>query len=239
MSLNASRAGAVNHPAAALDLLRRWLTRLIPAEAAHWLDAEIDRQRDGVDERRLGIALGLVGRRIGRADLSLSAADLAAADALRRRWRPDMWGADEAARVALVLSTWRHDAEAFATRIDRMCTTAELTEHIALLKGLAVLPAPDRLVGRARDAARSSIQLLFEAIACHNPYPAEYFDEAAYNHLVVKCVFCEVPIATIVGLDDRRNGDLVQMLRDLVSERHAAGRVLPEAVHRWIASTAP
>jgi hypothetical protein len=39
----------------------------------------------------------------------------------------------------------------------------------------------------------------------------------------------------VVGLDGRRNGELVRMMRDLVSERHAAGRPLPDSVHRWIA----
>jgi hypothetical protein len=71
----------------AIDLLRHWLRNLLHAEAARWLDAEIDRQRDALDERRLGMALGLVGRRIGRDDLSLSAADLAAAQSMRsRQW---------------------------------------------------------------------------------------------------------------------------------------------------------
>jgi hypothetical protein len=226
----------VDDCAAAIDLLRRWLARTLRVEAAQWLDAEIDRQRDGLDERRLGMALGLVGRRVGRAELSLSAADLASAQALRSRWRPDTWGTDEAARVALMLATWIGDEGIFAARVDRLCVTGELTEHIACLKGFAVFPAPERLLGRAREAVRSSVQPVLEAIACQNPYPADHFDEAAYNQMVVKCVFSGVPIGTIIGLDERRNDDLLRMVRDLVSERHAAGRVVPEWVHHWIAS---
>jgi hypothetical protein len=221
--------------AAAADLLRRWLKRTLQSDAAQWLDAEIDRQRSAVDERRLGMALGLVGRRIGRAELSLSADDLAAAQVLRRRWRPDIWGTDEAARVALLLATWTGDEAAFAIRVDRLCATGELTEHVAALKGFAVFPAPARLLARARAAVRSSMQPPFEAIACHNPYPADHFDEAVYNQMVVKCVFSGVPIETIVGLDERRNDELVRMMRDLVSERRAAGRLLPDAVHQFIA----
>ena len=225
--------------AAAIDLLRHCLGRTLQAEAARWLDAEIDRQRGAPDERRLGIALGLVGRRIGRGDLSFSAVDLAAAQGLRSRWRPDTWGTDEAARVALMLATWTGDEELFAARVDRLCVTGELTEHVACLKGFAVFPAPGRLLGPARAAVRSSMQPPFEAIACRNPYPADHFDEAAYNQMVVKCVFCGVPIETIVGLDERRNDDLARMLRDLLSERHAAGRAVPDSVHRWIAGKSP
>jgi hypothetical protein len=77
---------------------------------------------------------------------------------------------------------------------------------------------------------------VFEAIACHNPYPFDYFDEAAWNQMVVKCVFTGAPINSIVGLEQRRNAELVQMLRDLVSERHAAGRSVPDAVHAYVGS---
>jgi hypothetical protein len=221
---------------AAADLLRCWLERVLQAGAAQWLDAAINRQRDAVDERQLGMALGLVGRRIGKAELALSAADLAAAQALHRRWRPDMWGTDEAARVALLLATWTGDEAAFAARVDRLCATGELTEHVACLKGFAVFPAPARLLARARAAVRSSMRPPFEAIACHNPYPADHFDEAVYNQMVVKCVFSGVPIETVVGLDERRNAELVRMMRDLASERRAAGRLLPDAVHQFIAN---
>jgi hypothetical protein len=222
--------------AATADLLRRWLNRELQADAAQWLDAEIDRQRNAVDERRLGMALGLVGRRIGRVELSSSADDVAAAQALHARWRPDMWGTDEAARVALLLATWSGDEAAFVARIDRLCATGELTEHVACLKGFAVFPVPASLLSRARAraAVRASMQPPFEAIACYNPYPADHFDEAVYNQMVVKCVFSGASIETIVGLDERRNAELVRMMRDLVSERRAAGRLLPDAVRRFI-----
>ena len=77
---------------------------------------------------------------------------------------------------------------------------------------------------------------VFEAVACHNPYPFDYFDEGAWNQMVVKCVFTGAPINSIVGLEQRRNPELLQMLRDLVSERHAAGRSVPDAVHAYVDS---
>ena len=54
--------------------------------------------------------------------------------------------------------------------------------------------------------------------------------------MVVKCVFTGAPIDSIVGLEQRRNPELLQMLRDLVSERHAAGRSVPDAVHAYVGS---
>jgi hypothetical protein len=221
-------------PPAVIEQLRKWLARMLAPEAMAWLDAEIDRQRDGVDERRLGITLGLIGRKVGRVELPLAPDDIAAARRLRARWHPQTWASDEAARVAMLLAIHNGDDHTFAARVDRLCTTAEVTEHIAYLKGFAVFPAAKQLHERAREGVRSSIGPVFEAIACHNPYPFDHFDEAAWNQMVVKCVFVGAPIDTIVGLRERRNPELVQMLRDFVAERHAAGRPLPDAVHDYV-----
>ena len=221
-------------PAAAIALLRGWIARVASAESVAWLEAGIERQRAGVDERQLGIALGFAARKLGRADLALPAEELSVAQRLRPGWQPQVWTADEVARVALLLATHHGDDQAFAARVERLCVTAEVTEHIAYLKGFAIFPAGAALHGRAREGVRSSIASVFQAIACHNPYPADYFDEAAWNQMVVKCVFVGAPIETIVGHDTRRNAELIQMLRDFVAERHAAGRPLPEAVHRFI-----
>src|SRR5215475_9059278 len=134
MSSTTTNVQTESRAASAVDLLRQWLAPLLPPEAAQWLDSEIDRQRTALDERRLGMAIGLAGRRVGHAALSLSAADLAAAQAWHQRWRPDTWSTDEAARVALLLATWCGDEERFATIVDRLCATGELTEHVACLK---------------------------------------------------------------------------------------------------------
>jgi hypothetical protein len=218
----------------ATALLRSWLARALPPDAVQWLDGEIARQRAGVDERRLGIALGLAGHKLGRQGFDLSAEDIAAAQRLRPGWQPQLWSAVETARVALWLATYTGDDAAFAGRVDKLADTAEITELVACLKGFAVFPAPAALYARAREGARSSIGAVFEAIACNNPYPFDHFDEAAWNQLVVKCVFVGAPIETIVGLAKRRNPELLAMLRDLVSERSAAGRALPNAVHAYV-----
>ena len=219
---------------ATIALLRLWLARALATDAMQWLDGEIARQRAGVDERRLGIALGLAGRKLGRQEFTLAISDIAAAQQLRPGWQPQMWSAVEAARVALWLATHSGDDAAFAARVDKLAATAEVTELVACLKGFAVFPAAAALYERAREGARSSIGTVFEAIACANPYPFDYFDQPAWNQLVVKCVFVGASLETIVGLHARRNLELVQMLRDFVAERDAAGRPLPDAVRAYI-----
>ena len=208
------------------DILLGALSRVLAPDALAWLTAEIDRQRAAADERRLAIALGLASRKIARVELSLDPDEAATARQLRAGWQPELWSADEAARVLILGASHGGDDQAFAARVDRLCTTAEVTEYIAYLKGFAIFPAPKLLYGRAREGVRSAITPVFAAIACHNPYPFDHFDEEAWNQMVVKAVFNGVPIETIVGLRERRNPEVVQMMRDLVSERHAAGRPL-------------
>jgi len=228
------REPASADPQAAFALLYRWLGRVVAAEAMAWLDREIEHQASGLDERRLGIALGQSARKLGRREIELPAEELAAAETLRRGWQPQFWAADEAARVALLIATHQGDDAAFALRLDKLCTTAEVSEHISYMKGLAVFPAGAKLLGRAREGMRSSIATVFEGVACRNPYPFDHFDTDGWNQMVVKSVFGGTSIETIVGLYERRNPELVAMLRDLVAERNAAARTLPKCVYDFI-----
>ena len=234
MMLGKPRSASDPDPAAVMTLLRRWLARPPTAAALSWLDAEIERQQAGADERKLIIALGMAGRKIGRADLVLAESDRLEARTVRTGWQPELWGTDEVARAAILLATYTGDDDAFAARVNRLCANAEVTELLAYLKAFAIFPAAKQLHDRAREGVRSAVKPVFEAIACHNPYPSDYFDQAAWNQMVVKAVFVGAPIKSIVGITERANPDLRQMLRDLISERHAAGRTVPADVRDYV-----
>jgi hypothetical protein len=235
MNLGAPRAASTPDPAAVMALLRRWLAAAATQTGLSWLDAEIERQQAGVDERKLIIALGMAGRKIGRIDIPLTEHDRLEARALRTGWQPELWATDEAARAAILLATFTGDDAAFANRVDRLCSNAEVSELVAYLKAFAIFPAAKHLHDRAREGVRSSVKPVFEATACHNPYPFDYFDQTAWNQMVVKAVFVGASIKSIVGITERANPDLRQMLRDLISERDAAGRSVPADVRNYVA----
>lgn len=213
------------HPEA---LLAHWLARQLPAEAGNWLLAQRARLQAGVAERDFNLAVSWVPRRLGRADLLLEAADLTAAEAARPGWDPRGWSVDQAGRLLLLLAGGGRGAE-FARRLRGLLATADLAEAIAFLRGLPLYPDPDLHRMRAREGVRSAMTPFFEAVAHANPYPAEQFDEPAWNQMVLKALFIGSRLAPIQGLDRRANPTLARMLRDYAHERWSAGRpVNPE-----------
>jgi hypothetical protein len=159
----------------------------------------------------------------------LLAAFVAAPRFVKRRNVPGKpnWTMDQLARV-LLLQTLCETYPAEATRaVETLFDTAEMQELAALYSALPLLPQPGHWLLRATDAVRSNMGPVFEAIAFENTYPAAHFSEAAWNQLVLKCIFNDKPISRIVGLHERANDALAQHLSDLAHERWAAGRHVP------------
>ena len=75
---------------------------------------------------------------------------------------------------------------------------------------------------------------VFLAVAHHNSFPTEFFDEEGWNQLVLKAIFVACPLDPIVGLDRRNNPALSHMLADYVRERWAASRDVPWDIWRCI-----
>ena len=212
-----------------MALLRGWLaTRLQPAQLA-WLDDQIGRIASATAGPALALAVGLAPRKLGKADLALDEAEIAAGSKLRPGLDPSGWSIDQAARILFVLASFDGDEARFAERLDTLFVSGEIGEHMALFRGLPLYPAPERLVARAAEGIRSAVQPVFEAVAHANPYPYERFSETQWNHMVLKALFIGSTLDPIQGLDQRRNADLAKMLIDYAHERWAAGRpVSPE-----------
>jgi hypothetical protein len=214
---------------AAVDLLTRCIERTVSSDATNWLRQALPEPSALADENKLARALGLVPRRLGRADMIFTDSDSKDAEALHSGW--DLYGLsiDQAARIVIVLASYRGDDRAFANTVESLCRTAEVNELIAYYRGLAIFPAPLLLRSRAREGIRSAVTPVFEAVAHRNPFPRTMFDQDAWNQMVLKALFIGSRLDPIQGLDERANPDLASMLVAYAHERWAAGRsVSPE-----------
>jgi len=213
----------------AQTLILDWLKTRIPPAGLAWLEEKAALTATGAPDKTVFASFSACVRHAGKASLALSAGDLEAAGAAVPDWNPSDWTCDEAARVFLLLALppGPHSAHV----MDQMWQTADMGEAIALQKALAVLPYPEGGLARAREAIRSNIKAVFEAIAVRNPYPALHFDTVGWNQMVVKTFFVDVPLSQVVGLERRANPPLARMLDDLAHERWAAGR--PFAPDLW------
>jgi hypothetical protein len=210
--------------------LRTWLERQLPAAARVWLDEQLDQLTGEVRDRDLYVALGLVPRKLGKADLDLSDADLADAARARPGWDPRGWSVDQAARILILLEAGG-TGETFAQRLTQLCRTADVAEAIAFYRGLPLYPDPERLEAQAAEGTRTNMRAVFEAVAHRSPYPREQFAENRWNHMVLKALFVGSALHPIQGLDERANATLARMLCDYAHERWAAGR--PVSLELW------
>lgn len=215
------------------ELLHRWIVATTDAAAARWLDQQLAKLSPDAPDRELHLALGLVPRRLSKADLALGEGDLEAAHRARPGWTPRGWSVDQAGRVLILLSAAGAGA-GFAQRFAGLCRTADVTELLAFYRGLPLYPRAPELEAEAARGARSSMRAVFEAVAHHSPYPKEQFGEERWNQLVLKALFIGSPLEPIQGLDQRANLRLARMLVDYASERRAAGRAVPDELWRCV-----
>ncbi len=139
----------------------------------------------------------------------------------------NQWSLDRLVRVYFISLLDASDKDSYCKCIDNLFETAENNEAVALVSSLPILHFPKYWLLRATDAVRSNIGLIFDAIAFQNPYPKQYFSEAAWNQLILKCIFNDKPLHKILGLQERANATLTKNISELAHERWAAGRHLP------------
>ena len=140
-------------------------------------------------------------------------------------------GLDEAGRMALLLAAaGPAAAQVRRTIISDAYLRGEFREKQAVLRVISLLPDPEQLVDVGVEACRSSVQTVFEAIACENPLPADHFSEPAFNQMVLKALFTGARVSRIDGLGRRVGVDLERMIDGYADERRAAGRSIPEDI---------
>lgn len=214
-------------------LLREWLLRQLEPGRGAWLDAQLASLQGDPSDAALDVALGMAPRKLGKAALALSDADLAAAGKALPGWDPRGWSVTDAARI-LLLGSLPRTGRPFAERFRALCRTADAAELVTLYRGLPLYPDPASLEEQAGEGLRSNMRGVFDAIAHRNPYPQAYFDQHRWNHMVLKALFIGSPLAPIQGLDARANPELARIMCDFAHERWAAGRPVPFEIWRCV-----
>ena len=175
----------------------------LPPTAVEWVGAI-----DFDDKVEVLAAFSGAGRRVGRAAVAVP--------------ERGTWGVDELARAAILLRVYPRVAPA------DLWAHGDNRERQAVLKSLSWLPEARQFETIAFEGCRSNVLTVFEAISCENPYPRMYFEDSAWNQMVLKAVFCGVALSRIDGLEMRNNSELVRMAADYAAERRAAGRPVPD-----------
>jgi hypothetical protein len=134
------------------------------------------------------------------------------------------WTIDDAARALILIAL----GERVLAELDDLYRYGDTAERRAILRALPLLPVEDGALGLVDTAIRSNDTRLIAAAL--GPYATEHLDDAAYDQAVLKCVFCEVPIAPLDGLPQRARPETARMLAAFAHERIAAGRSLPAEV---------
>ncbi|MFB0826004.1 EboA domain-containing protein [Chromobacterium violaceum] len=220
------------------NLLRSWLDARVDGD---WYARQCqDLAHATASDRPLNLlfkAMGIAPRKLGKRDLALSGTEQSAALVLQPGFDARRWSVDQAARVGLVLAAAGRlpDGAAFAALLDELSNQGDIQEQIALYQGFALYPRDPSLLARAGEAVRSGIRPVFAAFALRNPWPQAMLPQAAWNQMLVKTFFLDLPLWPIQGLAGRADEELGEILCDLAAERAAAGRGLNPEIWRLLA----
>lgn len=220
-------------PAPVNVLIRSWIASRVGDAAMAWINDRANAIATG-DKKALFLAFGLVPRKVGKAELALSEAERNAAEKYRPGWNPSGWSVDQLVRTFFVLTYPASDIAAFVQTLDLMFSTGEVGELVALYQSLPLLPNPPAHVLRAAEGIRQNIKAVFCAVAHNNPFPAEQFSDDQWNQMILKCLFIEVSLRPVIGIDERANAKLMSMLVDFAHERRAAHRSIPAELWRCV-----
>lgn len=181
---------------------------------------------------KVRIALARAARKLGD---ELPGLDATERDALPAGPAYAQWSLRDFGRATIVLAACDAlPAEAVVAFVEPLVRRGEIGEQVSLLRMAPLLPEPERFVPVMVDACRSNSLDVFEAIACDNPFVAEFFPDNNYNQVVLKALFMDVAVGRIAGLPARVGPELARMATDYADERRAAGRSIPGDVQRIV-----
>ena len=217
------------------EVLTSIIEKKVNQETYQWLLDKAAQSADKNNNYQLNLTFTSIPRHTGKEEIFLEEPDVKKIDSLLPGFTIEGWPVDRFCRVWLLMQLDSNDKEAYINRIENLFPQAEMNELVALYSSLPVLAFPEAWKLRCAEGIRSNIGIVLDAIMYHNPYPAKYLDEGAWNQLVLKAFFTDKNLNYIEGLDERSNQHLANTLFDYVEERWAAGRTVNPQIWRLTA----
>jgi hypothetical protein len=198
-------------------------------KSIEWLLQQKDKIEKEGSYLKFYMAFGQASRFFKKTLLQITEKQKEVANRLMEGFSPQTWDQLQTARSYLLLHFEEKEASSWVNALNKLFETADMYEQQSLYAALPIMPFQTEMMERAIEGLRTNISTVFDAVALNNPYPAEYFDERAWNQMVLKAIFMQRPLYQIQNADDRANPVLAKILVDFAHERWAAGRtVMPE-----------
>ncbi|WP_049629472.1 EboA domain-containing protein [Cellvibrio sp. pealriver] len=217
-----------------LAFLNSMLAGRVNATAQEFIQRTQDQIATGVTDDRFTQLVALASRHVPRQMLNPTSAELEQAAALISGWSPKAWSLLDTVRVSFILARADLAEPAFAQRFNQWFRFADEGESCAYYRALCLLPEPQQHIWRAAEGCRTNMRSVFAAVACDSPYPFLYFDDLAWNQMLLKALFIGEPLQHIYGFNLRTTAELITMVNDYVDERCSAGRDIPADVRLLI-----
>ncbi|RIJ76202.1 sugar phosphate isomerase/epimerase [Nakamurella silvestris] len=147
---------------------------------------------------------------------------------------------DDHARAELVTTLRNHlPAAGFAETVVELYRRGDDAERRGVLYGLNTAAAQglaeeDPLVPAGREIVADALRTNDPRVvaASMGTFSGRHLDQYSWRHGVLKLIFMDVTLDVVDGLQERTDEELSRMAVAFAAERHAAGRPVPEDVHR-------
>ncbi|WP_123864752.1 EboA domain-containing protein [Chitinophaga barathri] len=196
-----------------------------------WVSDKLRNWQEQNSMQAFNLAFTAAPRFLGRGTVNVTAEQAVAL----QPFQLEGYTVDRLFRVWWLMQLPPADQKTYSPAIENLFHAAEMNELVALYGALPLLAFPESWKMRTAEGIRSNIGGVLEAIMLHNPYPAQYLDEPAWNQLIMKAFFTEKAVQHIAGMDERANASLARILTDFAHERWAAGRTVHPLIWRMVA----
>jgi len=220
-----------------ISILSHWLEQRGTDSSFDWLKSKLAEIATNASEKTLFSSYSAASRYYLKESLNLSVAEIEKLPVVG--WNPTDWTLEQTARSLLLLSFPASDPDRYIATLDKIIAAADVAEAIAFYQTLPLFPHPEKFQLRAAEGIRTNMTSVFNAVAHHNPYPAKYLDDLAWNQMVLKALFVSSPLRLIYGLEQRNNPQLAQMLIDYARERLAANRTVSDELWNLVKTFEP